>query len=266
MQLSAALLAVTIFGIHFGGSLKSTEHFTIPLSRVLPLSVTTSSGDITVVGGSQREIVVTVIKRASSQAQLADMHVDRHIGARSIRLTTVFGNNCRWNCGDISFRISVPADATLKLRTSSGDLSIRAMRASLDAATSSGDVRIDGAAASRNDNVRVADASGDIQLRDTGGTVIAETSSGDVSFRDPSMSELAQVRLSSSSGDVALYLPRTPSIRLTARTSSGSIDTNLGIRVHGRYASRYASAQLGTGTTKAELSTASGDITIDGER
>lgn len=264
MTLPAALLATTIFGIHAGGSVKSTEHFTIPLSTVLPLSVTTSSGDITVVGGSQREIVVTVIKRARSQAQLADMHVDRHIGAHSIRLSTALSNACRWNCGDISYRISLPADAALTLRTLSGDLRVRAMRANVDASNLSGDIVIDGAAASRDERVRVTDESGDIRLRDIGGDVVAENTSGDVSLHEPSLSDLNQVRLSSVSGDISLYLPRKPSMRFTARTTSGSIDTNLGIRVRGRYADRHASAQLGSGTTKANLSTTSGDITIDG--
>ena len=268
MTLPAALFAITIFGIHIGGSpmLKSTEQFSIPVTRRLPLMVSTNSGDITVVGSTQRTIEVTVIKRAPSKAQLAQMHVDRRIGARSIQLTTVFHDGCWWNCGDISFRISLPANTALTLHSNSGDLRISAMNASVNASTSSGDVRVDGAAAERSDVVKIADSSGDITLRDVGGNVAAETSSGDVNLRDASTSALTRVRLSSSSGDVSLALPRHPSIRLNARTSSGSIDTNLGIPVRGRYASAHATARLGTGRVKVSLSTSSGDVTIDGSK
>ncbi|MDH2910430.1 MAG: DUF4097 family beta strand repeat-containing protein [Candidatus Eremiobacteraeota bacterium] len=266
MTLPAALFAITIFGIHFGGSpmLKSTEHFSIPVTQQLPLDVRTNSGDITVRGGTQPEIEVTVIKRAPSQAQLAQMHVARRIGARAIHLTTVYQHGCWWDCGDISFQITLPAKTALTLHTNSGDVRVRAMSASVGASTSSGDIHVDGAAAERSDVVNLSDESGDITLRDIGGTIAAETSSGDVSLRDASTSALTRAKLSSSSGDISLFVPQNPSIRLDARTSSGSIRTNLGIRVRGQYAAERAAAQLGTGRVTVHLSTSSGDITIDG--
>jgi len=266
MRLAAAIFAVTIFGMHFGGSpmLKSTEHFAIPLTRQLSLDVRTNSGDITIVGGTQPEIEVTVTKRAPTQAQLAQMHVARRVGARAIHLATIFQHGCWWNCGDISFQITVPANTALTLHTNSGDLRVRAMRASVGASTSSGDIHVDGAAAERNDVVNLSDSSGNITLRDTGGTIAAETSSGDVSLRDASTSALTRAKLSSSSGDVSLFVPRNPSIHLDAWTASGSIHTNLGIRVRGHYAAERATAQLGAGRVPVQLSTSSGDITIDG--
>ena len=268
MTLPAALFAITIFGMHFGGSpmVKSTEHFSIPVGQQLPLDVRTNSGDITVVGGTQREIEVTVIKRAPSQAQLAQMHVDRRIGARAVHLATIFQPKCQWTCGDISFRITLPANTALALHTSSGDVQVRGMAASVSASTASGDIQIDGAAASRNDTVSIADSSGDISLQNVEGTVVAVTSSGDVSMRDASTSALTKANLSSSSGDVSLFLPRNPSLLLKARTSSGSIRTNLGIHARVRYTSRRLSARLGTGRSTVKLFTASGDITIDGSR
>lgn len=266
MTLPAALFAITIFGVHFGGSpmLKSTEHFSIPVTQQLPLDVRTNSGDITVRGGTQPEIEVTVIKRAPTQAQLAQMHVARRIGARAIHLATIFQHGCWWNCGDISFQITLPAKTALTLHTNSGDVRVRAMSASVGASTSSGDIHVDGAAAERNDVVNLSDSSGDITLRDIGGTIAAETSSGDVSLRDASTSALTRAKLSSSSGDVSLFVPRNPSIRLDAWTASGSIHTNLGIRVRGQYAAERAAAQLGTGRIQVHLSTSSGDITVDG--
>ncbi|MHB8178701.1 MAG: DUF4097 family beta strand repeat-containing protein [Vulcanimicrobiaceae bacterium] len=284
MPILALLFGFSLFGIHFGNPslpFKQTERFVVDVRQTMPLSVSTASGDITVVRGVAHQIEVTVVKRGQTPAQLAGLHVRRHVSDTAVSLQARYPSGCNWNCGQVSFRIAVPPMTRLTLVTSSGDVVVKQMSASVAATTASGDVQIDGAARSPQSWVRIKDSSGDISIADVTGTVSASDSSGDISASElsgsatlvsssgdvraavSSLTAVKTLKLYTSSGDVWLGLPARPSVDLHAATASGSIRSNLGLSIHGKYGSRSVDARLGTGATAISLSTASGDIAID---
>lgn len=146
------------------------------------------------------------------------------------------------DCGDrcsIDYRLEVPASATVRLESSSGDIRVTGVAAA-DVETSSGSVganRIAGPLKVRTSSGSVTaenlagpsaearSSSGDVRLAFTKApaSVAVETSSGDARLKVPSAPY--GIETSTDSGKREITLPADPSAtaRLSARTTSGDI-------------------------------------------
>ncbi|MEV7613254.1 DUF4097 family beta strand repeat-containing protein [Streptomyces sp. NPDC089799] len=192
----------------------------------------TGSGDITVTPGDGPGVAVhRTIRYRGGEVPTT--------GQRVAGGVLTFGDgDCDGDCS-IDYELRVPASATVKLRSSSGDITVTGVAAA-DLHADSGDVRADriaGALKVRTSSGDIAgtalagpdadaqSSSGDARLEFTAAprSVSANTSSGDVTLRLPGGPYRVDTR--TDSGDREVSVPTDPAAepRLTVKTSSGDV-------------------------------------------
>jgi len=193
------------------------------------------------------------------------------------RVDVEMPRSCRLEIGTSSGDVQLAGPARLtepaRIHTSSGDVRIDGGAASANVRTSSGDVRVEGERLTLLDvettsgDVRlgagaakvVADTtSGDLRLLELNGGVSADTTSGDVWATWQDLPSGAALHISTSSGDVVLRLPTQTSLSGELRTSSGEIRS----RVDGSWDDRHHRLTLTGSGPALDVRTSSGDITI----
>ncbi|CAM5578067.1 hypothetical protein SAVIM338S_04972 [Streptomyces avidinii] len=190
------------------------------------------SGDIEVTPGAGPGVTVHRTVRYRGGAAPVPAH---QVSGGVLSLTN---GDCSRRCS-IDYRLEVPASATVRLESSSGDIRVTGVAAA-EVKTSSGSVgadRIAGPLKVRTSSGTVTavnlagpsaearSSSGDVRLAFTKApdSVAVETSSGDARLKVPSAPY--GIETSTSSGDRDITLPADPSAaaRLSARTTSGDI-------------------------------------------
>lgn len=256
------------------------------------VNVMATNGDIIITGWARNEVRVHAVSD--------DDNI--RFDATSTRVMLDVSGSRRGS--DTRFEVSVPYGTRVITRSASGDVSVRGTRGQVEAASQSGDVRIDDVATrldattmsgdvevqgvsgdvvistlsggvTLNDargGIDVGTVSGDIDLRAvTSKTVRAKTTSGDVSY-DGSIDPTGRYDLSTHSGDVDLRIPRDASAQLTVSTWSGSIDSQFAITLQpGQHSisvsrSKLYTFAIGAGGARISAETFSGDITITARR
>jgi DUF4097 and DUF4098 domain-containing protein YvlB len=195
------------------------------------------AGDIRVTGGSGSEIKVEATKRVrhrdanEAKRLLQALRVDINNFNGRVEVRTIYprrgsyGNNIS---ASVDYVISVPAGASVALKSISGDISVANVKGEVRAETVSGDVTI-----TATPNVAVAKTiSGDVTARDIGTqtTLVLSTVSGTVLGTGLRVRAL---EAGSVSGDVRLVGSEIE--RLEARSLSGNIEFDAPLTKGGRY-------------------------------
>ncbi|HEV2104827.1 MAG TPA: DUF4097 family beta strand repeat-containing protein [Candidatus Eisenbacteria bacterium] len=160
-----------------------------------------------------------------------------------------------------------------RVHTTSGDVVVNGARGALEVRTVSGDVTLDAAA----DSVQVHTVSGDVTVGaaprglvagSTSGRVTALAVSGGVRAASTSGTVRVELRpplggvtLESTSGDVRLELPAAADASLDLSSLSGSLASDVPLRIRERGRHRLV-GDAGRGGPPVRLRTASGDITV----
>lgn len=181
----------------------------------------------------------------------------------------------RWS-GSHDYRIQVPHNCDLVLRTSSGDLFVKDVHGTLYTQSTSGDVRMHRVSG----NLLVTSSSGDIEMREFSGKLGANTASGDVTLEQADLQELG---VHTASGDIKVTLERVPEREFDVRTVSGDLNVSLpkDIRltvemstISGdlrcrfqhelikRSGTRISTLMINGGGTTARFASVSGDVTL----
>ena len=128
---------------------KFTQSYKVGDGAALDLSHL--SGDIRVTGGSGAEIKIEATKRVrhrdpeEAKRLLAALRIDVNNLNGRVEVRTIyprrgsFGNNIS---ASVDYVIAVPADATVSLKSISGDISVTSVKGEVRAETVSGDVNI----------------------------------------------------------------------------------------------------------------------------
>jgi DUF4097 and DUF4098 domain-containing protein YvlB len=223
---------------------------TLEVPAKLPLTVTTSSGDIstTALAGAQ------VLTASSGDMEIRDAAGPVSIGTSSGDVTASGLAAARVRCASGDIHVDL-ARGPLDLHTQSGGVTVGTVDDSLAVSTVSGDVEVTEA----KRGLRVTTASGGVEVNGASGNVRIETSSGDIraSLRSP----LSAVEIGAASGDLQIRFDHDASLRLDVRTTSGTVDAGLPLRVLN--ATRHSlSAISGSGRTPVTLRSSSGDIHV----
>ena len=244
-----------------------TENFsrTVRLGRTGTFDLQNVSGNIQVTGGGGDDVRIEAVKRvrhpneSEARAILSELviQVDERSGRVDVR--TDYPRRRNWS-GGVDYTVTVPRDASVTLRSVSGDVRVMSVNGELRAETVSGDIT----------------ASGTRKLR------MAKTVSGDLEISDAEADELSA---SSVSGDVVVnklkasgFDAQTVSsdVRLTGvevdhasfRSVSGDIEYAGRLLRNGRYQFQSHSGDVrvtpedGRGFA-VEASTFSGDVRSD---
>jgi hypothetical protein len=237
---SRAIALVVLFtsAIAFASTPQGSFEKTFQVSGPVDLEVLTRSGDITVRSGPAGSVVVRgkifVSDRWLMGNRPADVsEIEQHPPLRQegngIHIDYV-------NQRDISidYEITVPADANVRTRSGSGDLTMEGVHGNADLQSGSGDMRLN----QLSGEIRLQTGSGDVRAREISGPLRGGTGSGDVEVEE------------TGSGDIDL---RTGSGNITARGINGGF--------HGEAGSGDITAE-GTQTGAWEVRTGSGNVHV----
>ena len=196
-----------------------------------------------------------------------------------VRLRLTMPPECRLevqtSSGDVSIGGDAVAAGPVRIRTSSGDLTVTGGVRELIAKTTSGDVVVRGqplagleadttsgdvTLESGTERAIVGTSSGDVRLEKLAGGLSADTTSGEVAASWASLAPGAKIRVHTSSGDVRLRIPEATRLRGRISTRSGSIGSNLsGTTDRREHEMSFADA---ADAVEIEVRTSSGDVNL----
>jgi DUF4097 and DUF4098 domain-containing protein YvlB len=171
------------------------------------------------------------------------------------------GRQRRWESGflegvSVDYELVVPPELAASIDTSSGEVEVQRLQGAVQVDSASGNVTLRQVGAAQ-----VNSSSGDVVLEGIAGDIDVDSSSGNVEVH-ASPSPHARWKIDSSSGDVTLAVGPGSAFHLDAATASGSVKSELPIRVRGTFSSDELHGEVGEGASQAEVKvdTASGDI------
>lgn len=286
---AAVLLALAVAGCGHGSPLEARATDSETLEVALPVEgwaalvrVEMFNGPIQVRAGADGEVSATVTTTGTGTTQ-ADAEADR----RKIRVTIDANPD-----GTVLLRavyqpapgspanraaravVSVPAAASLDLRTSNGAVTVADVTGAIDVRTTNGSVTLADAPAgaivrTSNGTVEIAGgglldietSNGRLTIYGTAATVRAVTSNADVTF-EGTLSGGAQ-GLETSNGPITVRIPAGSAFGLDAQTSNGSITLDgFEIRTTGAADDDTLQGTVGTGGPAIVLRTSNAPIVV----
>lgn len=251
------------------GGPEVTERFsrTVRLDRNGTFDLSNVAGDIIVTGGGGADVQIDAIKRvrgrdeADGKTLLQQTQILISETGNRVEVRTEHPREERNLRGAaVDYTVALPQDASVILKTVSGDLRITNVRGELRAGTVSGDVQASGARRLGS----ISTVSGDIQITDAQaeGEVSVTTVSGDQNIRGLKARGL---ELISVSGE--LLLNDVEVERVNGRTVNGNITYSGSLTRNGRYELNTHNGAIAltvsTSGFNVEASTFNGDVRSD---
>jgi hypothetical protein len=229
-----ALLAASI-SLPAAAQTELTEKFskTSHLDQGGTFDLTNINGNITITGGTGRDITIDAIKRvqrpnpnvARALMQMIDIQVTEQ--ANRVEVRTAFPRPRNFP-GSVDFTVSVPEDASVTVRTITGNVRATNIKGELRADAVAGSLTVSG--------VRKLEAlkcvTGDVEIIDAAADdpVTASTYSGNIAVRG---FKARAIQLSSVSGNI--HLEDAQVDRLMVRTVQGNLEFAGDLARNGRY-------------------------------
>lgn len=223
------------------------------------ITIKNVSGDVNISGYDGTTVEVTAYKegRDRNQVSVENLSTPDHISLRA-----EYAENC--NCdASLRFEVKVPRSVRFdfdKISTASGNLTAENVTGRVELSTASGDVKLSGVSG----EIRAASASGTVKVTDAAGSVNASSASGDVEVELTRVDGDGDMHFSTASGNVHVRLPASIDATVEMSTVSGSLETNLPIKVRkDQYGpGTRARGRLGGGSRLLKISSASGDVSL----
>lgn len=175
-------------------------------------------------------------------------------GSGEIRIDDISGaTNARSGSGSLQIH-NIGAD--LDANTGSGEIEATGISGAARAQTGSGDVRLE---LTGNGAVRAHTGSGEVTIRGAKGMLDASTGSGDIRAEGSVASSWS---IHTGSGEVRIAVPHDAKFTLQARSSSGSVHSDIPITVNGSMERHALRGAVNGGGPTLDVSTSSGSITI----
>ena len=156
----------------------------------------------------------------------------------------------------VVFTVEVPAGVHLSAHTSNGAITAEGVAGDVNARTSNGPIRVDGA---RYADVRTSN--GPITLR-TNGEATASTSNGAITAHVGRLEGDTPLRFTTSNGPINLTPPAGANVSLDARTSNGRIQSDFPVTVSGTMQRNRMTGTIGAGGRPLEVRTSNGSIRL----
>jgi len=268
-----------------GGNIEANREITqvYEIATLLDLTVESSNGYVVVQSAEATDVIVTAKLR--SRADTLEKAEER-VNALVVDMIET-GDNLlvRYRSSDqsvdvrkysgVSFEVTVPIQADVRVDTSNGSITVRGIEGQFDLDTSNGAIDLTDLvgvvnADTSNGRIDVDNVSGVLNLETSNGaidiedsevSVDARTSNGKIDFSGVLLGDRHQMR--TSNGAITVRVPVEASITFDASTSIGSIST--GLTLVGDTEGRDWNATLNPPATQTlELRTSNGSIRIEG--
>jgi DUF4097 and DUF4098 domain-containing protein YvlB len=211
------------------------------------LTLTAGTGDILITSGAGNQVSVDV--DGIDEAEMSRLTMDQ--AGNNIRVDYRPTGSSRRRA--VVFRIQVPNQFDLNLRTAGGDVSVAgALTGNIEATTSGGDIRLGDV----NGRIQVKTAGGDIRAGSVRGDAKLSTSGGDINLQNAD----GIVEVATSGGDIVLG---DVGSTLTAKTAGGDIRIG-NVGGEATVTTAGGNVQVGVVSGSASLKTAGGDIECRG--
>ncbi|MGW7486748.1 DUF4097 family beta strand repeat-containing protein [Streptomyces sp. NPDC054786] len=219
LVLSCAALTVLTTGCSLSGHgpTKEAERTYSVHGKVTALSVTTHGGNIEVVPVDAGGSVKVTEKYVYNERKPAPEH-----GVKGGRLTLKaedcgMGRKC-----DVGYRVLLPRDASVDLRSSGGDITVHGAAGGIAAETSGGNITVADSTA-RTAKARTSGGNVDLALSTAPDQVSGRTSGGDVTIRLPKGSYAVDASTSGGNRKVSVPADEGSAHKVTARSSGGDV-------------------------------------------
>jgi DUF4097 and DUF4098 domain-containing protein YvlB len=232
----AKLVSVVILATAICASAESRKEFRFTVDPKAVISISNQYGPITVKAGASGQVVVNAILH-SDQIEIDHTQSGSRVDILSHLLSDTNADN-----GRVDYEVSVPADASVTLRSSTGLLHAEGLH---------GDVTLEGSQANvevrdisdahvhvrtlngqvtltniRNGHVEVTSVSGDVILNAVNGPLVqVNSTSGKIRY-EGDFANSGEYMLTSHSGDIEASAPNDASIDVTARSVRGQVEND----------------------------------------
>ncbi len=273
-QRVAKLALVAIIGAATLASSETRKEFRYTVGPRASVSVINQYGPISVKPSGGNQVLVTAVLH-SDKAE-----IDQRQNGSRLDITSHLLPGADADSGRVEYEISVPADASLTLHSSTGPIKVEKLH---------GDVTLEGASAAievhdihdahvhvktmngpvtlgniRDGHVEIASVSGDINLSSVSGSLVEVSSTSGKIRYDGDFGAGGRYSLSSHSGDIEAMAPAYASIDVVARSVNGSVENDFPLEPeHTSFVVKAGSAfagTLGKAASSVKLFTFSGKI------
>jgi DUF4097 and DUF4098 domain-containing protein YvlB len=230
--------------------------------------VETFNGEIAVERASANTVEAVVTKVGSganpqaAEADLDNVKVDYSQEGDTVRIVATRTGPKNFGSSGASIALKVPAESTLSLATSNGEVHAEGIRGDITARSSNGRIEVAGG----RGKLDLRTSNGAIEIEASEAIVSAETSNGKVSFAGSLVK--GSHELETSNGGIALRLPAAAAFRFDARTSNGSVTNRFPAvqSTSGKSGSRKLAGVVGQAEAsgiEVTLETSNGGITME---
>jgi len=292
------------------GWVESTEPFSrsFKVGRTSALLLTNVAGNIQVSPGGNDQIEVQALKHAwgsnaeQAKQRLGDAVVEAYASGNRVELRVEYAGGRDGRGVDVEFDVKVPADASVELRTVSGDIRVTNIKGEVRVQGVSGNLALEGTprlamVKSVSGDITLTNAGADVQLSvsTVNGDLLAQTLTarsldlntvnGDVRMGgwsgerahirsldgdldlQTSLTKGGRYEIESHSGDIQLSLPEQPGFELETHTFSGRIRIDFPIKSEGpirddNRGPRSIRGTYGDGSSSLRIQTFSGNLTV----
>jgi DUF4097 and DUF4098 domain-containing protein YvlB len=266
------------------------------------------SGNVQVSSGAGDRIEVEALKRAwgpnaeQAKRRLGDVTIETYATGNRVDVRVESGERKDSRPIDVEFNVKVPADATVDVRTVSGDIRVTNVKGEVRVQGVSGNLALEGTARvatvkTVSGGITITNGGGDAQLSlsTVNGDVLVQTLSaraldvntvngnvringwsgdrahirtldGDLELQT-TLVKGGRYEIESHAGDIVLSLPDQPGFELEAHTFSGRIRIDFPIRSEGPIRDtdrgpRSVRGTYGDGSSSLRLQTFNGNLTV----
>ncbi len=251
------LVSMVILAAAICASAESRKEFHFTVSPGSVIAITNQYGPITVKGGAGNQVIVNAVLHSDQ------IEIDHTQSGSRVDLLTHLLSEANADAGRVDYEVSVPADASVTLRSSTGVLHAEGLHGdvSLEGSQASVEVRdisdahvhvrtLNGSVALtniRNGHVEVTSVGGDVVLNSVNGPLVqVNSTSGKIRY-EGDFANSGEYMLTSHSGDIEASAPNDASIDVTARSVRGKVENDFLLEPkHTTFAMKAGSAFAGT--------------------
>ena len=230
------LVSIMILAAAVCASAESRKEFRFTVGPGSVISIANQYGPITVKGGTGSQVVVNAILHSDQ------IEIDHTQSGSRVDVLTHLLSDANSDTGRVDYEVSVPSDASVTLRSSSGVLHAEGLHGdvSLEGSQASVEVRdisdahvhvrtLNGSVALtniRNGHVEVTSVGGDVVLNSVNGPLVqVNSTSGKIRY-EGDFANSGEYMLTSHSGDIEASAPNDASIDVTARSVRGKVEND----------------------------------------
>jgi DUF4097 and DUF4098 domain-containing protein YvlB len=251
------LVSVVILATAICASAEVRKEFRFTVGSRAVISITNQYGPISVKPGAGSQIIVVAVLHSEQ------VEIDHTQSGNRVDILTHLLSDANPDAGRVDYDVSVPADASVTLRSSTGVLHAEGLHGDVTLEGSQANVEVrdisdahvhvrtlNGSVALnniRNGHVEITSVSGDVVLNSVNGPLVQVNSTSGKIHYEGDFGNGGEYMLTSHSGDIEASAPNDASIDVTARSVRGKVENDFLLEPkHTPFVVRAGSAFAGT--------------------